>query len=243
MMLQPEHILAPFSVSELPPGPWLVFAPHSDDETFGMGGSLLKASCQGIETHVLVLTDGALGGHRENLVSIRQSEVKEAARVLGVKGLRLWSEPDRGLVESDSLKREIAELICEVQPKSVFFPGPLELHPDHRATGFLVWSALQMTYPSGLKPFIHSYEISVQNPINILIDITEQMPEKVKAMQIYASQNQENNYPDLVTALNRSRTLTLPPDVKYSEGFFQYSEKDLEISLRDMTHHIINLYQ
>jgi LmbE family N-acetylglucosaminyl deacetylase len=100
-----------------------------------------------------------------------------------------------------------------------------------------------MTYPSGLKPFIHSYEISVQNPINILIDITEQMPEKVKAMQIYASQNEENNYPDLVTALNRSRTLTLPPDVKYSEGFFQYSEKDLQISLRDMTHHIINLYQ
>ena len=43
MMLQPEHILVPFSVSELPPGPWLVFAPHSDDETFGMGGSLLKA--------------------------------------------------------------------------------------------------------------------------------------------------------------------------------------------------------
>ena len=59
--------------------------PHSDDETFGMGGSLLKASCQGIETHVLVLTDGALGGHREDLVSIRQSEVKEAARVLGLK--------------------------------------------------------------------------------------------------------------------------------------------------------------
>ena len=90
---------------------------------------------------------------------------------------------------------------------------------------------------------IRDSEISVQNPINILIDITEQMPEKVKAMQIYASQNQENNYPDLVTALNRSRTLTLPPDVKYSEGFFQYSEKDLQISLRDMTHHIINLYQ
>ena len=243
MILQPEHILVPFSVSELPPGPWLVFAPHSDDETFGMGGSLLKASCQGIKTHVVVLTDGALGGHRENLISIRQREVNEAARILGLEGLHLWAEPDRGLTESDSLKREIAELISEIQPKSVFFPGPLELHPDHRATGFLVWSALQMTYPFGLKPFIHSYEISVQNPINKLIDITEQMPEKVKAMQIYASQNQENNYPDIVTALNKSRTLTLPPDVKYSEGFFQYSEKDLQLPLRDMTHHIVNLYQ
>ncbi len=28
----------------LPLGPWLVFAPHADDETFGMGRSLLKAN-------------------------------------------------------------------------------------------------------------------------------------------------------------------------------------------------------
>jgi len=243
MVLQPEHTLVPFSVSELPPGPWLVFAPHPDDETFGMGGSLLKASCQGIETHVVVLTDGALGGHRENLVSIRQREVKEAARILGLEGLHLWAEPDRGLNESDSLRREIAELISEIQPKSVFFPGPLELHPDHRATGFLVWSALQITNLSKLKPFILSYEISVQNPINTLVDITEQMPGKVNAMQVYASQNEENNYPDVVIALNKSRTLTLSPEVEYVEGFFQYSVKDLQIPLRDMTHHVINLYQ
>ena len=198
-----------------------MFAPHSDDETFGMGGSLLKASCQGVETHVVVLTDGALGGHRENLKSIRQREVKEAARILGLEGLHLWAEPDRSLSESDSLMRKIADLISEIQPKSVFFPGPLELHPDHRATGFIVWSALQMTYPSGLRPIIHSYEISVQNPMNKLIDITDQMPEKVKAMQIYASQNEENNYPDLAKALNISRTLTLSSEVKYAEGFFQ----------------------
>jgi hypothetical protein len=44
MPLNPEHILVPFAPAALPPGPWLVFAPHADDETFGMGGSLLKAS-------------------------------------------------------------------------------------------------------------------------------------------------------------------------------------------------------
>ena len=43
-----------------------MFAPHADDETFGMGGSLLKASKHGVETHVIVLTDGALG---ERMVS------------------------------------------------------------------------------------------------------------------------------------------------------------------------------
>ena len=62
-------------------------------------------------------------------------------------------------------------------------------------------------------------------------------------MQVYASQNEENNYPDVVIALNKSRTLTLSPEVEYVEGFFQYSVKDLQIPLRDMTHHVINLYQ
>ena len=41
-MLNPEHMLLPYSLSDLPAGPWLVFAPHADDETYGMGGTLLR---------------------------------------------------------------------------------------------------------------------------------------------------------------------------------------------------------
>ena len=47
-MILEEGQLLPYSSNDLPPGPWLVFAPHPDDETFGMGGSLLLASGQGI---------------------------------------------------------------------------------------------------------------------------------------------------------------------------------------------------
>ena len=60
-MLNPEQKLIPYSTSPLPIGPWLVFAPHADDETYGMAGSLLKASESGLETHLVVMTDGALG--------------------------------------------------------------------------------------------------------------------------------------------------------------------------------------
>ena len=92
-MLNPEHALIPFQTSELPLGPWLVFAPHADDETFGMGGSLLKAKKYGVETHLVVLTDGAYGGNQEDLVKIRKEEVSQAAQLLGIKSFKLY-KPD-----------------------------------------------------------------------------------------------------------------------------------------------------
>ena len=244
MPLNPEHILLPFAPAALPPGPWLVFAPHADDETFGMGGSLLKASKQGVETHVIVLTDGALGGERDGLVQTRQQEAQAAAQLLSLASLECWNEPDRGLEQSPGLADRIAAAISRLAPASVFFPGPMEIHPDHRASGFAVWVALQQVYQQNtIRPLAISYEISVQNPINFCIDITNEKAGKEAVMAVYDSQNSEKNYPELVIALNKTRTLSLSPEVGYAEGFFQFSEKDLGIPLREMTHHMINLYQ
>ena len=242
-MLNPEHVLIPFQASPLPPGPWLVFAPHADDETFGMAGSLLKAKTEGVETHLVVLTDGAFGGEREDLVKVREEEVNRAAQLLGIKSLHCWSEPDRGLDHNESLVGKITDTIRALAPAVVFFPGPFEIHPDHRATAFLVWSALQQLRGNGIVPEATAYEIGVQNPVNLLIDVTEQYAEKKKAMAIYASQNSENNYQELVVALDKGRTFSLPANVEFAEGFFRFQSKDLAFSLQEVTHKIVDLYQ
>ena len=242
-MFNQENILIPFHVSSLPRGPWLVFAPHADDETFGMGGSLLKAKEQGIETHLVVLTDGSLGGDADDLIQIRNDEVKLAAQLLGIKSLQCWSEPDRSLDLTEQVLEKTSRAIFDLSPSTVFFPGPLEIHPDHRATALLVWSALKRVRAKNLTPEPISYEIGVQNPINLLIDITQQIIEKQSVMEVYASQNQENNYPELVTALDKGRTFSLPEEIKYAEGFFRYQLKDLDLSLDAMTHLVIGLYQ
>ena len=242
-MLNPEHMLIPFQASQLLPGPWLVFAPHADDETFGMGGSLLKAKKEDVETHLVVLTDGAFGGEREDLVKVREEEVNRAAQLLGIKSLHCWSEPDRGLDHNESLVGKITDTIRSLAPAAVFFPGPFEIHPDHRATAFLVWSALQQLRENGVSPEAIAYEIGVQNPVNLLIDVTEQYAEKKKAMAIYASQNSENNYQELVVALDKGRTFSLPANVEFAEGFFRFQSKDMAMSLQEVTHKIVDLYQ
>jgi len=241
-MQNPEHVLIPFQASTLPPGPWLVFAPHADDETIGMGGSLLKASAEGIETHVVVMTDGALGGTDPELVTIRQQEVKEAGRQLGVATLHCWQEPDRGLQVCERLVEKVVGLISELAPASVFFPGILEPHIDHRSTALLVWEALRAMQAMGNAPQPYSYEISAQNPINRLIDITGQQAAKKQVMAVYQSQNVENDYPDLVLALDKARTFTLPDDIAFAEGFYCYAPDDLADSLSAVTRRFIDLY-
>lgn len=242
IMLNPEHHLIAFEPAALPPGPWLVFAPHADDETFGMGGSLLKAHAAGIATHVVVLTDGAMGGDAENLVAIRRDEVARATRILGVTSLQCWSEPDRGLAVTPAVIERIRQTITRLAPQSIFFPGPMELHPDHRAAALLVWAALQAMQPLSDARIIFSYEISVQNPANMLIDITAQIAAKQKAMAVYASQNDLNSYPELVLALDKARTFTLPGNVTHAEAFFRYDGNDLKNSLAAVLRAQIDAY-
>lgn len=240
--LNPEHKLIPYQTSKLPLGPWLVFAPHADDETYGMAGSLLKASEEGIQTHLVVMTDGALGGATENLVDVREREVYQAAEILGINSVDSWQQPDRGLTVSEQLVDRVCNKIREVGAASVFFPGPLELHPDHRITALLIWAALQKLGNEASTPNAYSYEIGVQNPVNLFIDITAQRPRKEQAMAIYASQNDENNYEELVLSLDKGRTYTLPAEVSYAEGFYLYSKDELTASLKVVTHRIIDLY-
>ncbi len=242
-MLNPEHVLVPYEVSALPAGPWLVFAPHADDESFGMGGSLLRAKAESLTTHVIVLTDGALGGDSADLVAIRQQEVRQAAKLMGVKTLACWTEQDRTLAVSDRLVGQIANAITAIAPATVFFPAALELHPDHRATAQLVWAALQLLAGTGAAvPVACAYEISVQSPINLLVDITAQCVEKERLMAVYASQNGQNNYQELVMALNKARTFTLPEQVSHAEGFCLYPAPALSQSLQQATADLLARY-
>lgn len=246
--MTPEHVLVPYQCSPLPPGPWLVFAPHADDETFGMGGSLFQAAQQGIETTVIVMTDGALGGDADDLIERRQAEVKAAARLLGVSVLHLWDLPDRGLA-SEAVKAtaiaKVSACLADCQPGTVFMPGLLELHPDHRATTDIVWSAIQQLSERpwrDLTPACWLYEISVQSPVNRLIDITTELEVKKQAMDIYASQNSENNYPELILALNKARTFSMPPAVSHVEAYFEVPAAQFDWDLQQICQAAITPY-
>ena len=61
-------------------------------------------------------------------------------------------------------------------------------------------------------------------------------------MAVYDSQNSENNYEELVISLDKGRSFTLGSEVGYAEGFYHFSKVQLQQSLKQVTHEIVDLY-
>jgi GT2 family glycosyltransferase/LmbE family N-acetylglucosaminyl deacetylase len=217
-----EHHLTTFETSTLPGNQWLIFAPHADDESIGMGGTIIDAISRGIKITLVVMTNGAYGKKqdqkRSEIIALREQEVKKVVSFLGIQSVIFLAEEDRGLSLNKQSIHLIAEKISACHPDSLFIPSALELHPDHRMTSELVWQAIkQVNY----KGNTFSYDISIQSPISHLVDISHCYKQKKEAILLYPSQVEQNNYIDIAFALNKARTYTLPAEVEYAEAFKQ----------------------
>jgi len=115
-----------------------IFA-HPDDESILIGGLLSRAHAEGIQTHVLCMTNGELGGTKSGvsaarLASIRKKELHHAAEILGICRIITPGLPDGSLFyKTPAAKRIISSAITAVRPSLVIThdPSGITNHPDH----------------------------------------------------------------------------------------------------------------
>jgi LmbE family N-acetylglucosaminyl deacetylase len=118
----------------------LAVCAHPDDESFGLGGVLGSLVEQGARVRVLCFTHGeasTLGVSPRQLGELREQELDDAARVLGVTAVRLHGYPDGHLAKV--ALEELTALVDEEAANSkillTFDEGGITGHPDHvRAT-------------------------------------------------------------------------------------------------------------
>lgn len=216
-----EKVLVPFHASDLQFKTLVVFAPHPDDEIIGMGGTLLKAKEQGTKITLVYMTSGDKGGESK----IRKKESTAVADKLGAEVVFL-DYSDRGIKITEPTLQEVQSLLCENNYEAAFFPSPQEFHPDHRLTAALVWEAQKKI---GFKGKLFHYEISRQSEVNTLVDITKEVDAKLDLLNLYESQLVQNNYVEVMEAMDVARTYTLPKEVKRAEGFYRYSDSQTEL--------------
>jgi LmbE family N-acetylglucosaminyl deacetylase len=141
----------------------VVFAPHQDDETLGCGGTIIKKIQAGAEVNLVFLTDGSTSHlrmmNRKRMQEIRESEARQAARVLGLArdAVSFLRFPAQKLWEHETEAGQIVQrILAERDPRQIFIPYRREQPRDHRATNRIVRQAIRMT---GHDILVYEYPI------------------------------------------------------------------------------------
>lgn len=118
---------------------------HPDDEALGIGFTLAKYAAEGVQISLVTATRGErgwAGAPQENpgpqvLGRLREQELREAAKVLGVQEVNFLDYMDGELAQVDALEAtgKIVSHLRRVRPQVVltFDPTGAYGHPDHIA--------------------------------------------------------------------------------------------------------------
>lgn len=219
-----EPELIPYEPIQAPLGRvMLVLVPHPDDEVFGCGGLLAWVSGHGVRVRVLVLTDGGVAWD----VTQREAESRAAASILEYlrhpDDLQFLRQPDRGLLPDAALLCVLEAHARSIGADWIVAPSPFEVHPDHRAACV---AGIELAKRIACR--LMCYEVGQPLIPNCLVDITALAERKQQAMACFESQLFVQGYADQILALNRYRSFTLGPGVRYAEAFRLVSEAELQ---------------
>jgi bacillithiol biosynthesis deacetylase BshB1 len=126
----------------------LAIAPHPDDVELTCGGTMAKMADAGYRTGILDLTRGETGTRGTPETRLREAE--RAGKILGVKVRRNLGLPDAHLRVCEEYKVAIAEVIRELEPRTVILPYWEGRHPDHYTSSILGYEAC---FIAGLKNY------------------------------------------------------------------------------------------
>ena len=170
----------------------LILAPHPDDESIGMGGTIKKLSKKN-NIHLCVLTDGAVfDSSGQKKILERKNACKNSGKILGISDYTFLDFPVMELESISHLEinRELEKIIKKFNPKIVYTTTRHDINKDHQ---IVFESTLVVTRPqsSNVKQ-VFSYEtagmtISGFSP-TVFEDIFKEFKYKIKSFKMYKSE-------------------------------------------------------
>jgi LmbE family N-acetylglucosaminyl deacetylase len=121
----------------------VVVAPHPDDETLGLGGTIAQVSAQGVDVMVVSVSDGGAAYpdisrfDQLALERTRRAELDCAARVLGVRRVVRLGLPDGRIAEHEQQLADQLAVLLATEPPATWCAATWEGdgHPDYEAVG------------------------------------------------------------------------------------------------------------
>lgn len=121
----------------------VVVAPHPDDETLGLGGTIAELIARGIDVLVVSVSDGGAAYpdisrfDQLALEKARRTELDRAAAILGVQRLVRLGLPDGQIADHEQQLADQLAVILAAEPAGTWCAATWEGdgHPDHEAVG------------------------------------------------------------------------------------------------------------
>jgi LmbE family N-acetylglucosaminyl deacetylase len=221
---------------------------HPDDPEEGMGGTLARIKKLDHEISdekliIVYMTSGGagIGGKsQQDAITIREAEARAACDILHATPL-FFPQIDGKCFPTPESIQKLADLFEQEEPRMIFTCWPLDTHPDHRATAFMVITAYGQVYgnsfasaltdpldertdPLGIPPlFFWATETWAQTLAfypNHIVNIEKVIDIKMELIEAHASQNKGDKLMHWVELMAK---MTAEPSAKtkYAEGFMR----------------------
>lgn len=209
----------------------LIIAPHPDDETLGMGGTILKSIETGEKVYWLIVTDVKEEyGYKSERIEKRKKEIEKVTQEykfekvfnLGLEPANLEKYQDGEIID------KFSSIIKQVKPATVVLPYNYDVHSDHRKVFNCAYSCTKVFRYPFIKKILCMEILSETNfcesdnifKPNYYIDITNQIHKKKEIMKIYESEIKEHPFPRSLEGIDSlGKIRGIEAGCRYAEAF------------------------
>ena len=215
----------------------LVISVHPDDETVGCGVAILKHKDADHSLFWLIATQAYEPGWTAETIQRKSDEVAAVAQMyqfekvykLGLHTAKLDTLPQVEVMTG------IREVSSEVKPDWVYLINRSDIHSDHRVIFEAAMAVFKPFKKLGVKRILCYETLSSTDAApallerafvpNVFSDITPYIERKIKIMELYRTEIQQDPLPrgpSAIRALSRYRGATV--GVEYAEAFMLIRE-------------------
>jgi len=178
----------------------LVVAAHPDDEILGCGGVINKFKKQGVDSSVLILTDGSSGRYLKNAKQALKKNALAANKIIGTRKVFFEDFPNQRLdvVSLTRIIKTIEKYINNLNIDCLFTHHAGDLNKDHRIVYEASVTAARPIPGQKIKA-VYTYNVASSTEWNryekddifipnFFVDISREIGEKIRAMACYKSE-------------------------------------------------------
>ena len=210
----------------------LVIAPHPDDETLGVGGTILKRINQKKKVGIVVVTSLDKKVNKEKYAESK-SQLTKVLNLYKIKNVfELNYLPSKiSYKDLNKLIKDFSEIFMNFKPNELFIPHCSDVHTDHQ----IIFKALSSTTKTFRYPFIKkilSYETISETGFGLkekdkhtfnpdyFIDISKFFEKKIKIAKHYKSEVKSHPFPRSIKSIKSQAILRgALSNYKFAEAF------------------------